>query len=236
MEFPGDRAKSRSGMKPVPQRQFLAWAVAIGATTAPAAWLVAIAARYVLAEEPEPPRTILSALPYTSSLLAALFVAVLIAAGLLLRERSRLATLLGGMMILAVALSEGQAIKNSREHARLSLSMGLIRQAGQFIHGEFVGMGKPFPSAIPAHILHARDPWGRPLAYKQISPSVALVGSPTVPADVSEADSQFPPSDYLHELVVRVDERGPEFIVYPFGPASGDSCHLQSLFGCFGYW
>jgi hypothetical protein len=139
-------------------------------------------------------------------------------------------------MILAVALSEGQAIRNNREHARLILSMQLIRQAGIFVHEEFVGIGKPFPSATPASVLNMRDPWGRPLAYRQISPSAAYVGSPTIPGALSEERSRFQPSDYLHELVVRVDERGPEFVVYPFGSATGDSCHLQSLFGCFGYW
>lgn len=212
------------------------WAVAIGATTLPAAWLVAIAARYVLDAEPERPRTLLTALPYTSSLLAALFVGTLIAAGLLLREKPRLAEFLGGMMILAIALSEGQAIRNSREFSRLGLSMRLILQAAQFVHGEFVGAGKPFPSAIPAHILHARDAWGRPLAYRQFSPSIAFVGSPTIPTGSFDERSWFMPGDFRHEVVVRVDERGPNFVVFPSGPASGDSCLLRSVCGCFGYW
>lgn len=147
-------------MNALTQRQFFAWAVAIGATTATTAWLVAVAAQYVLADEPMRPRTILTELPYTSSVLAALFVGTLIAAGLVLREKPRLAGLLGGMMILAVALSEGQAIRNRREFSRLGLSMRLILQAGQFVHGEFVGNGRPFPSATPASILHRRDAWG----------------------------------------------------------------------------
>lgn len=223
-------------MNTVARRSRTAWAVAIGATIAPAAWLVAVAARYVFAAEPERPRTIMTALPYTSSFLATLFVGILIAAGLLLREKPRLAGLLGGMMILTVALSEGQAIKNSREDARLALSMRLVLQAAQFVHGEFVGMGKPFPSETPASVLNMRDAWGRPLAYRQISPSVAFVGSPTIPVAIGEERSEFQPSAFLHVLVVRVDDRGPQFLVYPFGPASGDSCHLRSAFGCFGYW
>jgi hypothetical protein len=147
-------------MKAVTRRQVLAWAVAIGATTAVAAWLIAVAARYVLADEQERPRTILTELPYTSSVLAALFVGTLIAAGLVLREKPRLAGLLGGMMILAVALSEGQAIRNSREAARLELSMRLILQAAQFVHGEFVGNGKPFPSGPPRTFFTIVTPGG----------------------------------------------------------------------------
>lgn len=223
-------------MNALTQRQFFAWAIAIGATTATTAWLVAVAAQYVLADEPMRPRTILTELPYTSSVLAALFVGTLIAAGLVLREKPRLAGLLGGMMILAVALSEGQAIRNRREFSRLGLSMRLILQAGQFVHGEFVGNGRPFPSATPASILHRRDAWGRPLAYRQVSPSLAFVGSPIIPAGSFEERSWFMPSDFLHEVVVRVDERGPQFVIFPSGPASGDSCLLQSVFGCFGYW